>query len=344
MTYRQNWHDGTTTIQSAASLKSSGQTFTFASMPLRESTLKHISLKNQLQTIGLLGLMGLFSWLLGVWLFGQDFAFIVVIMGIVGLALNPAISTNVLMKAYGATPLPYARAPELNQILQVLSQRAKLQQPPTLYYVPVGTMNAFATGSPHSAAIGLSHGLLQRLNLEEVAGVLAHEISHIRYNDTRVMALAETLGNITRTLSLIGQFTLLFSLPMVIMGVIEISFLPLLLLIVAPTLSALIQLAISRRREYHADMSSAELLGTPEPLIKALTKLDQQNSYWERFYRASSDNSLLRTHPKTEERIKQLYSVYEQPKQFDPMAFPIHHHHAWKTPMQPRRVSRYFWF
>lgn len=321
-------------------------------MPLSQSTLKQASLKNQLQTLALLCIMAAFSWLLGAWLFGPDFALIAVIMGIAGLMLAPAISTGMLMKAYGAKPLSQHQAPELNAILQEISRRAGLPKAPELYYVPVGTMNAFATGNRSNAAIGLSHGLLQRLTLEEIAGVLAHEISHIRYNDTRVMAIAETFANITRTLSLIGQFTLFFSLPMVLMGVVQISLLPLVLLIMAPGLSALIQLAISRRREYQADMSSAQLLGTPEPLIHALLKLDQQNSYWERFYRASSDNSLLRTHPKTSERVEALRALYDdyhhQRGPHDRLILhnPVdyRHSHPWQTPIAPRRISRYFWF
>lgn len=315
-------------------------------MPLKESTLRHISLKNQIQTIGLLALMGAFSWLLGTWLFGEDFAIIAVMMGVIGLVLNPAISTRMLMRAYKARPLNYQQAPELIQLNQVISQRANLNQPPTIYYVPVGTMNAFATGSQDKAAIGLSHGLLQRLTLEEIAGVLAHEISHIRYNDTRVMAIAETLGNLTRTLSLIGQLTLLLSIPMILAGMVKINFIPIALIVFAPTLSAIIQLAISRRREYQADLSSAELLGTPEPLISALQTLDSQNSYWERFYRASSDNSLLRTHPKTSERIEQLRAVYQQPKKmiYDPLDIDTHHDHPWQQKIHPRKVSRFFWF
>ncbi|MCG8312267.1 MAG: zinc metalloprotease HtpX [Pseudomonadales bacterium] len=322
-------------------------------MPLKESTLRQINLKNQIQTIGLLLLMGLFSWLLGSWIFGPDFAIIAVIVGVIGLVMNPAISPKMLMKAYGASVIGYQQSPELYQINQVLSQRASLPQPPTLYYVPVGTMNAFATGNQKNAAIGLSQGLLQQLTLEEIAGVLAHEISHIRYNDMRVMTLAETLGNLTRTLSIVGQLTLLFSIPMMLTGMVQINLLPLLLLIFAPTLAALIQLAISRRREYHADISSAELLGTPEPLMKALTKLDRQNSYWERFYRASSDNSLLRTHPKTAERIAQLKEVYqaEPPRTFSQLPFPGFQAQSQRSPwhtashrMHPRRVSRYFWF
>ncbi|MDX1694069.1 MAG: zinc metalloprotease HtpX [Ketobacteraceae bacterium] len=314
-------------------------------MPLSESTLKQATLKNQLHTIGLLALMGAFSWQLGSWLFGPDFAFIAVVMGMAGLLFAPAVSTSMLMKAYNASPLTYESAPELNEITRQISKRAGLRNTPELYYVPVGTMNAFATGNRHSGAIGLSHGLLQNLSLEEIAGVLAHEISHIRYNDTRVMAVAETFGNITRTLSLMGQITLLFSLPMILMGMIQISLIPLILIILAPTLAALIQLAISRRREFQADMSSAELLGTPEPLIRALAKLDRQNSYWERFYRASSDNSLLRTHPKTGERIAALRSLYQTgPRRHEPLVLRGPVNHPWQTPISPRRVSRYFWF
>ncbi|MCG8669407.1 MAG: zinc metalloprotease HtpX [Pseudomonadales bacterium] len=323
-------------------------------MAIKRNTLRQISLKNQIETILLLILMGGFSWLLGAWLFGDSFAYIALMAGVMVLALNPAVSTNMLMRAYRASPLNYHRAPELNQIAQIISQRAKLNHTPELYYVPVSTMNAFATGTQAKAAIGLSHGLLQQLTLEEVAGVLAHEISHIRHNDMRVMAIADTLGNLTRTLSLLGQFILLVSIPMILSGVAEINLLPLALLIAAPTISAIIQLAISRRREYQADLSSAELLGSPQPLIKALRRLDQQNSYWERFYRASSDNGLLRTHPKTEDRIEQLNAVYQaanlEPEQagyfagYDPLNFSKTKQSPWSHSLRPRRFSRYFWF
>ena len=83
----------------------------------------------------------------------------------------------------------------------------------TFHYIPVGTMNAFATGAKKNAVIGLSDGILRQLNLQELAGVLAHEISHIRHNDMRVMSLADTLGLLTRTLSIMGQIILVIFIP-----------------------------------------------------------------------------------------------------------------------------------
>lgn len=315
-----------------------------------DQTAIHIStLKNQLQTLLLLGLMGCFCWLLGSWLFGPDMAILTMVIGMAGLVFSPALSTRVLMRAYGAAPLRVDHVPALYRIAASLSERAGLPRAPELHYVPVGTMNAFATGKPEGSAIGLSHGLLQRLTLEELAGVLAHEISHIRYHDTRVMAIADTFGNLTRLLSWSGQFLLFFYLPFMLTGVMQVSLLPILGLILAPTVSALVQLALSRRREYQADLSAAELLGTPEPLIRALVKLDQQKSYWERFYRASSDNSLLRTHPKTSERIEQLQALLPQTDQSEWQVFRSFNPDRiqdplWQATIKPRRVSRLFWF
>ena len=94
-------------------------------MAINTTSVRHISLKNQLQTFGLLALMGLFCWLLGSWLFGPDFAIVAVIIGVIGMLLNPALSSSMLMKAYGATPIQINQSPELVHITQLL--RAKKQ-------------------------------------------------------------------------------------------------------------------------------------------------------------------------------------------------------------------------
>ncbi len=315
------------------------------SIALDTDKLNQIKLKNRLQTLMLLLIMGGFVSLLGLWILGEDFAltslFVILIIGI----FNPVYSPYFIMRAYNARPVTVEQSPQLHSINQQLAKRAGLDKAPQLYYLPIGTLNAFATGSPDNAVIGLSDGLLRTLELEELAGVLAHEISHIKHHDMRIMSLADTMGMLTRTLSLTGQILLLMLIPAQLMGIVSINFIAFAILILAPVASALIQLAVSRKREFLADLSAAQLLGDPRPLRNALIKLDGQNSYWERLYRASTDNAILRTHPTTEERIRQLNDLYQK-SQWQPFEYSHHAHNKLvaDTAIKPRRIGRYYWF
>ncbi len=314
-------------------------------MRLNNRTLLKIKWKNRLLTLALLGLMCAGVWLLGRWILGDIFALYAVFLVMTIIAFNPALSPSLLMRAYRAQPVKPQDAYELCQIVAVLAKRAHLPTTPKLYYLPIGTMNAFAAGSQSNSVIALSDGLLRNLTLNEITGVIAHEISHIRHNDMLIMIVSDLMGQITRLLAFIGQLFLLLAFPMLVMGAIEIDLLPFAIVILTPLLSALIQLAISRSRELQADVSAAELLGTPEPLINALIKLERQSSYWERFYRASSDNALLRTHPTTKERIEQLDALSP-----DASWQPLGYQDGWTNPwshspqLYPRRISRYLWF
>jgi heat shock protein HtpX len=315
-------------------------------MKLNTRQLIRIKWKNRLQTLVLLSLMCAFVWLLGRWLIGEMFAYYAVGTVILVTVFNPAFSPATLMKAYRATLIHPAQSVELHQLITMLAERAQLPAAPKLYYLPIGTMNAFACGTQRDSVIALSDGLLRNLTFHEMAGVLAHEISHIRHNDMLIMTISDLMGQITRILALVGQLIMLLAFPMLIMDAISLEVLPLVIIIMAPLFTALIQLALSRNREKLADIAATQLLGTPDPLINALIKLEQQSSYWERFYRASSDNALLRTHPTTNERIELLDSLNTQPRHWQP----IHLTATWKNPwiqspqISPRRVSRYFWF
>jgi heat shock protein HtpX len=312
---------------------------------LNQNELAATLWKNRLQTLLLLAIMGLFVWLLGTALLGSLFAWYATLTVLLMLALNPALSPRMLMRAYAALPIENWQAPDLIHATQLLAERAGLPAAPQLYYLPIGTMNAFATGNPANSAIGLSDGLLRQLRQDEIIGVLAHEISHIRHQDIRIMTISDMMGQLTRLLSLFGQLLILLSLPVYLSGLAEFPLLAFLLIVFAPGFCALLQLALSRRREFQADAAAAQLMGTPRPLIRALDKLGRQNSYWERFYRASSDNALLRTHPETAERIAAL-SALEIKSLWEPLPQTALFMHQWLPVKQvpPRRVSRYFWF
>jgi heat shock protein HtpX len=258
----------------------------------------------------LAALLGLTGWLLG----GNQLAFML-IGGIVMLYFfSPMMSPAFMLKLNSGRRLFSEEAPRLHDILQRLSRSAKLNRLPSLFYMPTDAMLAFTVGSRNNASIAISRGLMRRLSWQELSAVLAHEISHIRNNDIRIMAFAGLAGQFTCLLSVFGQFMLLFSLPMILVGQVTISWPAIILLIFSPTLSSLLQLALSRAREYNADMSAAELMGNPEALASALAKINKfQNNQFGRLLWPAVPRlpqaSWLRTHPPTKERIRRLLEV-----------------------------------
>jgi heat shock protein HtpX len=146
--------------------------------------------------------MGGFLALLGWLLWGGGGVLMLVTIGLFGALAHPSFSPWWVMRLYGARPIEPNRTPALWNVLQRLAERAELPHVPRLYYVPSGLLNAFAVGSRDQAAIAVSDGLLRKLDLREVAGVLAHEVSHIRSNDLWVMGLADMFSRTTNLLSL----------------------------------------------------------------------------------------------------------------------------------------------
>jgi len=226
------------------------------------------------------------------------------------LALSPSLPPGLVLSLYRARPIARAEFPDGYAIVDELARRAGLPAPPTLHYIASSTLNAFAVGARARAAIALSDGILRALTRREIAGVLAHEISHIRANDLWIMNLADTMSRLTGWLSYFGMILLILSLPLWLAGGPGVPWLLVLLLMAAPTLMSLLQLALSRAREYDADLGAAELTGDPAGLASALEKLERrQGRFWEEILfpgRRIPDPSLLRTHPPTAERIARL--------------------------------------
>jgi len=161
--------------------------------------------------------------------------------------------------------------------------------------------------------VAITDGMLRALTLRELAGVLAHEISHLRNRDTWVMGLADAMNRLTRVLSFVGLFLLLISVPWMLMGGQGFPWLGALLLMFAPTIGGLLQLALSRTREYDADLDAAGITGDPEGLVQALEKLERrQGRFWEEIVMPGSKMpipEMLRTHPPTEERVARLRAL-----------------------------------
>jgi heat shock protein HtpX len=267
------------------------------------------ALQSALLVGGLMALLGAVGWLIG----GGGYALMAVGVVLLLYLLNPAVSPALVMRLYRAQRLDPHSAPVPAALMTELARRAGLPAVPALYYVPSRVMNAFSVGDRRHAAVAVSDGLLRGMDLRGLIAVLAHEVSHIAHNDLRTMTFADLVSRLTGVLSMVGQFLLLINLPLLVMGEATISWLAISLLVFAPTLSALFQLALSRSREYQADLGAAMLTGDPEGLALALARLEsRQGGMLERILLPGwriPEPSWLRTHPPTERRIARLLEL-----------------------------------
>lgn len=275
---------------------------------------------NQFKTAGLLGLLSGLIVLASYSLIGNENGLYL------GLALSGItsfsswfFSDKVALAAYQAQPLTESDAPELHQLVAKLSNQAELPMP-KLFIIPTQSPNAFATGrDPNHAAVALTQGIIDLLTTPELEGVIAHELAHIRNKDTLTQAVAGTLAG---TITFIGRmlsFGGLYSpasrderrggnpLALVI------------LLVLAPLSATLLQLGISRTREFAADETAAQITGRPMELANALLKLETVGQQIPMNGNpamslvlisnpmcAEGIQTLFRTHPTTEARVERL--------------------------------------
>ncbi len=294
---------------------------------------------------GMVLLLAVCGWVVAGWE-GVVWAFVA---GAVGLVISPRVSPHLVLSLFGARRLGYREAPRLFDVVAAVAGRAGLPRPPDLYYVPSAALNAFAVGRRDTAAIAVTDGLLRALSLRELAGVLAHEISHIRNNDILVMGLADTVASLTRFMSLFGMMLLILNLPLTMLEQEPVPWGLALLLTAAPLAGALLQLALSRTREFDADLDAARLTGDPVGLAAALERIERvQGGFSEGLFlpgrRRSADPSLLRTHPDTRERIRRLLEMHPPdpvPGEWEPMPvmlpFPV-------VVRRPRFRPHGFWY
>ncbi len=226
-------------------------------------------------------------------------------------------SDKIVLKAYRAQPVTQAQAPQLYAIVERLARKAEIPMP-ALYVLPDPALNAFATGrSPKHAAVAATEGILRALNPEELEGVLAHELSHVLNRDTLISTIAATIAG---AISYIAHFGLYFGgggrddnrggNPLVAIAT----------MILAPIAALMVQMAVSRSREYNADQSGARLVGYPQGLMAALRKLQAASTqrplqgatqatahlFIVNPLRGRSLMGLFSTHPPLEERIERL--------------------------------------
>lgn len=286
--------------------------------------------RNTLQALALLAGMAALLGLLGSLLGGTVGAVWAVALAGVLLVLSPRVAPALLLRLYGGRPIQPYEAPGLLQAVAELAARAGLPQPPSVFLVPSPLLNAFTVGTPQAAAVAVTAGLLRGLPPREVVAVLAHEIAHIRNHDMLVMGLADLMSRLTALLSNLGVLLVLLNLPLVLLGQAVVNWGAVALLLLAPMFGMLLQLALSRTREYEADAGAVALTGDPEGLMRALAHLEQRQGRWvEQLLmpgRRLPDPSLLRSHPPTQARIERLQAL-AQTLQAAPVTDwdPLHH-------------------
>ncbi|WP_292465140.1 zinc metalloprotease HtpX [Methanolobus sp.] len=237
-------------------------------------------------------------------------------------------SDKIVLKMYRAQEVTAADYPDLYGIVQKLVLRANLPMP-KVYIVHTSMPNAFATGrDPQHAAVAATTGILDLLNAEELEGVLAHELAHVRNRDTLISAIAATIAGVITMLATWAQWAAIFGGiggrdsegSGNIIGFIALA-------IVAPIAATIIQLAISRSREFAADAEGARISQKPWALANALEKLEYGSTHYRERkgdvqasqstahmfivnpLKGSTLMNLFRTHPVTEERIKRLRAM-----------------------------------
>lgn len=275
--------------------------------------IKRHNLINLLQSaliiVGMAVILGTIGWMF----FGFAGLIVTIAIGLVFMLSSSRVTPKMLTKLYGAKPVTPEQAPDLYRILNELSKRAELPAVPQLFYLPSKIMNAFATGRKDNSYVVISDGLLRALTPREITGVMAHEVAHIRNNDMWVMGVADLFSRLTSFISTAGQFMLIFGLGLFMFGERDVPFIGLLLLILAPILSSLLQLGLSRTREYDADLGAFELTNDARGLASALSKLEKYHGgLMEKIIlpgRKQQQPSLLRTHPETEDRIERLLAL-----------------------------------
>ena len=233
-------------------------------------------------------------------------------------------SDKIALKTSGAQPVTREQAPRLYEVMERLCGKANLPMP-KLYMIPSAAPNAFATGrNPHHASVAVTQGLLEIMSDDEMEGVIAHELSHVKNYDILTSSIAATIAGAITWMAEIGRWGLIFggfggrdnegggnALG------------ALLMLIVAPLAAMLLQLGISRQREYQADASGAKMVGHPYGLISALKKLEAYNKRIPMNVSPTTSSlfivaplsarrvmaSLFSTHPPLEKRIETLQNM-----------------------------------
>lgn len=278
---------------------------------------------NQAKTLALLALLSGLLVGIGYAIGGSTGALIGLMIAAVTNFFSWYSSDKIALAAYRAQPLSRQKAPGLYQMVERLCERANLPMP-KLYVIPSQGANAFATGrDPQHAAVAVTQGIVNLLSDEELEGVIAHELSHIRNRDTLTQAVAATIAGAISFMAQMLQYSLWFGGGRDRQGGNPLG--ALLAIFLAPVAATVVQMAISRTREFEADAGAARLTANPRALSSALQKLDatarqiplQANPAFSPLLIINSVSgqflgNLFSTHPSTQARIQNLMQIEQE--------------------------------
>ena len=295
--------------------------FAIHQRPMPQQKINNYKSANSLHSVLLILFMCAWLGLIGWMLFKFWGCVIAIGLAVLTLILGDRMSPRIVLAMYKAKPILPSQSPQLAEMFYLLCRRAELDPMPGLFYIPTKLPNAFAVGHDETAAVAVTDGLLRCMNPRELEGILAHEISHLRHRDTFVMGIADTIGRVTSILSRAGLLMMLFSFSGFFTGQDPLWYLIRgSVLFFAPAVSVLLQLALSRKREFNADMGAVELTADAYGLASALDKLErlsQPQSIWRKILapgQKQTQPAILRTHPETEARIRVLLDVARKSK------------------------------
>jgi heat shock protein HtpX len=231
---------------------------------------------NTLKTVVLLTFMTVLLVFVGAAIGGRNGMIIAFMMALVMNFVSYWFSDKIVLAMYKAQPVTEAQAPDLHAMIRRLTQKAGLPMP-KVYIIPDDSMNAFATGrNPEHGVVAVTEGIMRALDREELEGVIAHELAHIKHRDILTGTIVATIAGAISMLAQMAQWAMIFGggrrddsdeggSPVV----------ALVMMIVAPIAAMLVQMAISRTREYEADKGGAAIAGNPYGLANALLKLER---------------------------------------------------------------------
>ena len=282
-----------------------------------------------LRTTFLLTALTLVLITLGGYVGGRNGMTMALIVALIGNAFAYFFSDKIALWSSGAQPVTREQLPRLYAVMERLAAKANLPVP-KLYVVPDAAPNAFATGrNPHHASVAVTEGLLQLMNDDELEGVIAHELSHVRNYDILISSIAATIAGAITYLARMGYWANLFGYGGRDDDREGGGFTGILMLILAPLAAMLLQLGISRQREYSADATGARMVGQPYGLISALQKLGAYNKripttamspttsalcIVKPMFGSETLSSLFSTHPPLEDRIAALREMTVVPQ------------------------------
>jgi heat shock protein HtpX len=281
---------------------------------------------NLLQTLLLLGAMTVLFLIAGYLIGGSTGLVIALVASTVSNLMAWHSSGTMALRATNAQPVSRDQAPELHAIVDELAERADIPRP-EVYVIPSDMPNAFATGrNPDDGKVAVTSGITQLLNRDELAGVLAHELAHVKYYDILTSSLAGALAGAVTYLANMARFSMYTSQYSSARRTRGMNIGAMLAIFLAPIAAMIIRFAISRSREFGADEGGARILGDPVPLANALRKLEgAAHQHADPIVSnpaishmlivppsLGSLSNLFRTHPSTEERVVRLMQMARQ--------------------------------